>query len=226
MTAEPEKPAPAARHQLPGPVRRLGSSAGQALLRILPGPIRRKLQTEAGARFSRFVPVAIAAVLASQITLAILTGMNMTAGKAALCASIVGAAVSYILSRWAWERKGRPDLLKETLPFWIVAIAAWIVLGLATKLGVHWAAGMPKHGLKWHLVVNGTYFGANVLTFLARFVVFHYVLFADRGSSAGGAGAGTTTAPVSSAEGLAATVEDSGEDNPATTARPRSPSAG
>jgi putative flippase GtrA len=198
-----------------------------ATVRRLPAPVRRKLEGETGKRFLRFVLVAAAAVISSQIALILFLDVaHLTAGISGVLAGMVGAAVSYVLSRWAWERKGRPDLLRETLPFWIVAIAAWIVLGLATKLGVHWAAGMPKHGLKWHLVVNGTYFGANVLTFLARFVVFHYVLFADRGSSAGGAGAGTTTAPVSSAEGLAATVEDSGEDNPATTARPRSPSAG
>jgi putative flippase GtrA len=198
-----------------------------ATVRRLPAPVRRKLEGETGKRFLRFVLVAAAAVISSQIALILFLDVaHLTAGISGVLAGMVGAAVSYVLSRWAWERKGRPDLLKETLPFWIVAIAAWIVLGLATKLGVHWAAGMPKHGLKWHLVVNGTYFGANVLTFLARFVVFHYVLFADRGSSAGGAGAGTTTAPVSSAEGLAATLEDSGEDSPATTVRPRSPSAG
>jgi putative flippase GtrA len=180
MTAEPEKPAPAARHQLPGPVRRLGSSAGRALLRIMPGPIRRTLQTEAGARFSRFVPVAIAAVLASQITLAILTGMNMTAGKAALCASIVGAAVSYVLSRWAWERKGRPDLLRETVPFWLVSFAVWGFLSLVTHYAGAWAKQEHLHHLEKHLTVQGAYLAANCITFVARFLIFHYLLFSKR----------------------------------------------
>jgi putative flippase GtrA len=198
-----------------------------ATVRRLPAPVRRKLEGETGKRFLRFVLVAAAAVISSQIALILFLDVaHLTAGISGVLAGMVGAAVSYVLSRWAWERKGRPDLLKETLPFWIVAIAAWIVLGLATKLGVHLAAGMPRHSLKWHLVVNGTYFGANVLTFVARFVIFHYVLFADRGSSAGGAGAGTTTAPVSSAERRAATGEDADEDSPAAAAGPRSPSTG
>ena len=117
-------------------------------------------------------------------------------------------------------------MLKETLPFWIVSVAAWIVLGLATKLGVHWAASQPRGGLEWHLVVNGTYFAANVLTFFARFLIFHYVLFADRGSS-GGVGAGAEPTPHSAAEGFAETLEESpGDGNSAAATPRRSPAAG
>jgi hypothetical protein len=28
-----------------------------------------------------------------------------------------GAVVSYALTRWTWNRTGRPDMLRETLPF-------------------------------------------------------------------------------------------------------------
>jgi putative flippase GtrA len=168
-----------------------------ALWRLLPARLRDRLRGETGRRFARFVLVALAAVIASQVALiAFLDGAHMTAGISGGLAAVVGAAVSYVLSRWAWERKGRPHVLKETLPFWIVSVAAWIVLALATKLGVHLAGSLPRGGLDWHLVVNGTYLGANVLTFLARFVIFHYVLFADRGSSADGVGVGTTAPPA------------------------------
>jgi putative flippase GtrA len=181
-----------------------------ALLRWLPAPVRRKLEGETGRRFARFVLVALAAIVASQVALIIfLDGGHMTAGISGGLAAVVGAAVSYVLSRWAWERKGRPHVLKETLPFWIVSVAAWIVLGLATKLGVHWAGSLPRGSFKWHLVVNGTYLAANILTFFARFLIFHYVLFADRGSSAG---AGTDPTPASAAEGFAEILEESGED--------------
>jgi putative flippase GtrA len=173
-----------------------------ALLRLLPAPIRRKFEGETGRRFARFVIVALAAVIATQVALVVfLDGADMTAGISGGLAAMVGAAVSYVLSRWAWERKGRPHLLKETVPFWIVSVASWIVLGLATKLGVHLAGPNAQHNLKWHLVVNGTYLCGNVLTFVARFLIFHYVLFADRGSSdeAGEA----LPRPASTAEGFA-----------------------
>jgi len=190
-----------------------------ALLRSLPAPVRRKLRGETGRRFVRFVLVALAAVISSQLALVVfLDAAHIGAGTSGVLAAIVGAAVSYVLSRWAWERKGKPHVLKEVLPFWIVSVAAWIVLGLATKLGVHFAGSQPRGDLDWHLVVNGTYLAANVLTFLARFVIFHYVLFADRGSSAAGA-----HTPMSSAEGLAETLEEAGDDSPAAAAGPRSP---
>jgi putative flippase GtrA len=154
---------------------------GATVLRLLPGPIRKRLQTDAGLRFGRFVPVAIAALASSQLTLAILVGpVQMTAGKAALIASVTGALVSYLLSRWAWERKGRPDLLRETVPFWLISFAVWGVLSLTS----HYAGAFAKHEHMHHLekiaVVNGAYLMANCVTFVSRFLIFHYVLFADR----------------------------------------------
>ena len=180
MTAEPETPAPAPRHSLPDPVRRAASAVGVAIVRSLPQSVQVRLRTEAGKRFMRFVPVAVAALLSSQITLAVLIWFDMTAGKAALCASIVGALVSYLLSRWAWERKGRPDLLRETVPFWIVSLAVWGVLSLTSHYAGAFAKQEHLHHLARVAVVNGAYLAANCITFVTRFLIFHYFLFADR----------------------------------------------
>lgn len=131
----------------------------------------------------RFVPVSLAAVAASQTTLAVLVGITrVSAGTSAVLASIAGAAVSYILSRWAWERKGRPHVLKETLPFWAVAISAWIVLGVVSHYASVWATSNGLSHWERVLVVNAAYLMANCVTFVTRFAIFHYVLFADRGS--------------------------------------------
>jgi putative flippase GtrA len=155
----------------------------QSAWRLVPAPIERKLRTEAGYRFLRFVPVSLAAVITSQLVLAILTGpllpdQGFTDG---VLASIVAAGVSYLLSRWAWERKGKPDLLRETLPFWAVSIACWIILGLTTHYANSWAKSMHIQHLERHLVVNGAYLVMNCITFVCRFLIFHYALFANRG---------------------------------------------
>ncbi len=150
--------------------------------RMLPEPLRTKLRGNTGKRFVRFVPVSIAAVVASQITLAVLVGITqLSAGASAVIASMAGAGVSYVLSRWAWERKGRPHMLKETLPFWLVSIGAWIVLGLASHYASVWAVSMDFGHWQRVAVVNGAYFLANCVTFVSRFLIFHYVLFANRG---------------------------------------------
>jgi putative flippase GtrA len=153
----------------------------RASLRMLPAPIARRLETEAGRRFARFIVAALAAVITSQVVLGLLTGpINLTAGLSGVIAAMAAALVSYLLSRWAWERKGKPDLLRETLPFWVISLAVWGILGLTSHYASVWAHSMGYTHLMKHLVVQGAYFLMNCVTFVARFVIFHYVLFAGR----------------------------------------------
>jgi hypothetical protein len=124
----------------------------------------------------------------------------MTAGPAALISTFSGAAVSYVLSRWAWERKGKPDVLRETVPFWVISAMVWAILYLATKLGYHMASWLGLHGFKHVLLVDLVYLAANLVTFVLRFVIFHYVLFAERTTAARAAATGPDTIPPGSRE--------------------------
>jgi putative flippase GtrA len=168
----------------------------------------RKARSNVGIRFTRFTLVAVASVAASQVALTLLLGPgHQTAGFSGGLAAVIGAGVSYVLSRWAWERKGRPNLLRETLPFWAVSVAVWVLLALAAKLGVHLAASMDLHGAERIAVADGTYFAANCVTFLLRFLLFHYVLFADSRSQRepakrGEPAAQRESAPLLSAEAV------------------------
>ncbi len=185
----------------------------------LPGSLRRRLRGKTGKRFVRFVPVSLAALASSQITLAILVGVTrLSAGASAVVASIVGAMVSYILSRWAWERKGRPHVLKETLQFWAVSVGAWIVLGLASHYASVWAISAGLGHWQRVAVVNSAYFLANCVTFVSRFAIFHYVLFADRGSqsarSAGAAGVLASDAESLTLAGSSAPAQGGGSTRP------------
>jgi putative flippase GtrA len=187
----------------------------KAAWHLLPSPVRRKLRSEPGKRFMRFVPVSLAALAASQITLAVLVGVaSVSAGTAAFVASIVGAAVSYVLSRWAWERKGRPDLLRETLPFWMVSVAAWIFLSFVSHEASLWSHHMGHSHWEHVAVVNGAYFLANCVTFVLRFAIFHYVLFANRGNKA-------QAAQVLSASQQLAEADELPEPAPPAAAQPR-----
>ena len=148
---------------------------------VVPAPIEQKLRTEAGKRFIRFALVAVAAVITSQVMLGLLTGpVNLSAGFSGGIASMVAALVSYLLSRWAWERKGKPDWLRETLPFWVVSVAVWVILGETSHFASVWAHSMGYQHLMKHVVVQGAYFLMNCVTFVARFLLFHYVLFTDK----------------------------------------------
>lgn len=164
-------------------------------------PVWAKLRTKVGVRFTRFAGVAIASLATSEILLSICNGVfHMTATPAALISTFSGAAVSYVLSRWAWERKGRPDVLRETVPFWVISAVVWVILWLATKLGYHIATWMGLHGFKHVLVVDFVYLLANIVTFLVRFVIFHYVLFTDRTTAARAAATGPDSVPPGTRE--------------------------
>ena len=154
------------------------------LIDKLPPAVSSRLRTRLGKQFSRFAIVAVVSLAASEAALFAFTMLlQWTYGVSGVLAAVVGAVVSYVMSRWAWNRKGRPDVLRETVPFWLVSAGAWLVLGLATKLGHNIAQAMGVHGFQHFIIVGGVYFLANCLTFLGRFLIFHYVLFADRGKA-------------------------------------------
>lgn len=146
--------------------------------------VQRRARSKIGVRFGRFAISAVAALGANEVTVAVCLAVNMNAGTAAALGWLAGAIVSYVLARWAFGRKGKPHLLRETLPFWIVSAMVFVVLFLATKLGSHAAGWLNLRGTERVGFVVGVNFLANCITFLARFIFFHYVLFVDRGSAA------------------------------------------
>jgi len=163
------------------------------LIDRLPAVVANRLRTRFGTQFVKFALVAAVSLGASEIALGLFIGpLHMTGGISGFLAAVVGAIVSYFLSRRAWGRKGRPNVVRETIPFWLVSVASWLVLGLATKLGLAIAHSLDLHHLARHVVVGGVYFLFNCVTFLVRFLIFHYFLFAEPN------GKGATGQPVSS----------------------------
>lgn len=140
-----------------------------------------RLKSATGKRFKRFVLAAVVAVAASQITLTLCLGViGLPAGVSGFTAWFAGAAASYVMSRWTWERKGRPDLIKETLPFWLIAVCVALVLTTATKLANDFAVSAGFSHAQRILFVDTIYFLVNCVTFATRFLVFHYILFKEK----------------------------------------------
>ena len=149
--------------------------------------ITRKVRTTLGIRFGRFAVAAISAFATSEIVYVICAGpLALSSTEATLIGWFSGVVVSYILSRWAWERKGRPNLLRETVPFCVVSAIVIVVLELADKyLGYHPATWWHLHGSERALYLAAVYGAANLSTFALRFLFFHYVLFAGSASRPG-----------------------------------------
>ena len=142
--------------------------------------LTRKVRSTLGIRFGRFAVAAMAAFATSEIVYVICAGpLGLSSTEATLIGWFSGVVVSYVLSRWAWERKGRPNLLRETVPFCVVSAIVIVVLELADKyLGYHPAAWWHLTGAERALYLAAVYGVANLFTFALRFLFFHYVLFA------------------------------------------------
>ena len=143
--------------------------------------MKRRLRGALGSRLARFGGAAVAALTVTEVALTIGNGVfHLTATPAALVSWFAGAVVSYALSRWAWNRTGRPDVLRETVPFWAISTAVLVLLTLANKLGYHSAGWLHLTGARHVLWVDLVWLVANFGTFLLRFAIFHRVLFTDR----------------------------------------------
>ena len=156
------------------------------LMDKMPAAIANRLRTRFGKQFSRFALVAVMSLAASELALSISYLAGATSGLSGLIGWLTGAAVSYVLSRWAWRRKGKPNLLKETLPFWAISIGTAAVLSTTTHFAGHFAKTHHLAQIDALLVVESAFLVANFVTFMTRFLIFHYVLFADRGGKAAG----------------------------------------
>jgi putative flippase GtrA len=164
------------------------------------GTLTGKARGKLGVRFGRFAVAAITAFATTEVVLTICAGpLELTATWASLISWFSGALVSYVLSRWAWKRKGRPNVLRETVPFWIVSAMVVAILTVATKFGYHSSSWLHLSGAERLLYVDAVYGVANVGTFLLRFLFFHYVLFA--GSAGKGAPAAAEEAVASADPG-------------------------
>jgi putative flippase GtrA len=161
--------------------RRLAHAAWEKLPELL----RRPFRSEGGRRLLRFAPAALLALGATQITYFFCASvLNATGRVSGAVGWFAGVVVSYGVSRWAWERRGRPNLLKETLPFVAISLIVGAVLTEASHFAYREASVLVLHGIERALFLQGAFLAANCITFLARFVIFHFVLFADRNSGA------------------------------------------
>ena len=94
-------------------------------------------------------------------------------------ANAMATVPSYTLNRrWAWGKSGRSHLMKEVVPFWVLAF-----IGLAFST---WFAVIAEHLAKSHhlshaantVAVEGGSLLAYALLWVGKFVFFNRILFA------------------------------------------------
>lgn len=140
-------------------------------------------RTPTGRKAVRYTTVSAISIVISQVTLFIAFNV-VRVGTAVECQTIATAVAtgpSYALNRyWAWGRRGRSHLLKEVLPFWLVAFASFAVALYAVSLG----ASLGRHLQLSHsgigLLVQAASLGSYGLMWIGKFLIFNRLLFIDR----------------------------------------------
>lgn len=77
-------------------------------------------------------------------------GLRWSAASAAVFSFTVGALASYHLNRmWVWERAGRSSLLREVIPFWVLAGVGLALSTAMVVLAEHVCAQITSnHGIR------------------------------------------------------------------------------
>lgn len=140
------------------------------------GADRETARTVRGASWAklwRYTTGSVVAAGCSEAAYVVLYGLlHLTPGWSSVGAWLAGALPNFWLNRnWAWQRRGRPSLLREVLPYALVVALTLLLATLATRAA---DAGLRTsdvgEGLRVVLVA-GTFLAVYVAMFVLRFVL-------------------------------------------------------
>jgi putative flippase GtrA len=109
-------------------------------------------------------------------------GLHLSGARLAAAAAWgTGAIVNYFLNRnWAWRRRGRAHPGKELLPYWITAVAGLLLSVWATHEAGVLAPRLSADHTVATALVGAAYLATYGVLFVAKFLLFHYVIFTER----------------------------------------------
>jgi len=133
-------------------------------------------------RLGRYGLLSVGNTVLGEALLALFVGvMRWPAAVANLVAACIVLGPVYVVARWwVWRLRGRTSVIKETLPFWVVSIAA-VLLSTASAGGAEaWAHGLHlSHSAYTAMVLVSVLCSYGVL-WLVRFFVLDLLVFRGR----------------------------------------------
>ncbi|MQA96901.1 MAG: hypothetical protein GEV11_20480 [Streptosporangiales bacterium] len=146
--------------------------------------IRRLTRSRLAGIVSRYTAGSVIAAVVSEATLLLLLGLHVTGPTGATVAAwVAGAITNYGLNRWAWGKRGRPRLWREFVPYWITALVSLGVSIWSTDLAHSAAPALFADRTLQVAFVGFVFLVTYAVLFVGKFLLFHYVLFADRDTS-------------------------------------------
>lgn len=124
-------------------------------------------------KIRRYTGSSVVAAACSEATLLLLYGLlDLSPGWSSSLAWVAGALPNYWLNRsWAWQLRGRPDLLREVLPYAAI-VAATLLLAIASTRAVDDALRTAGTAPETRVILVAiTFLGVYVAVFLLRFLL-------------------------------------------------------
>lgn len=133
-------------------------------------------------RFSRYAVGSAVAFAASNLAFLLCYGTGWTSPEvASVAAFAVGIPVNYVLNRrWAWQRRGRPAVRAELLPYAAVVSLSIIATAVATSAADRLLSSADSGRALTVVLVQATFIGINGGLFLAKYVLLDRMVFRDR----------------------------------------------
>ena len=137
--------------------------------------------------FLRYGAGSLVAMVSSELVL--VAAYNLGAGpqSAAILAWAAGAVPNYVLNRrWAWKADSRDtaraDRVRELLLYWLITLGTAALAVLATTVTDAWIKNTVTSRGEQSVLLAAAYLVAYGIVFVAKFVLFDRVVFADRRS--------------------------------------------
>lgn len=133
-------------------------------------------------RFSRYAVGSVVAFGASNLAFLLLYGLGWTSPQvASVLAFAAGIPVNYVLNRrWAWQRRGRPALRAELLPYGGVVALSVVASATGTWATDRWLGTVDLPRAVEVLLVDATFVAINGGLFLAKYFLLDRLVFRDR----------------------------------------------
>lgn len=140
--------------------------------------VRARVTAPGARKFIKYSGVSVIAIVVTVSVQALCIGLfHVAAGWSAVIASSMAAVPSYYLNRnWVWGKSGRSHLMKEVVPFWVMAA---IGLGFSTLAAtLAGAAAKDASHLMRTVVIPAASFTSYAILWMLKYVIFNKILFA------------------------------------------------
>jgi putative flippase GtrA len=100
---------------------------------------------------------------------------------ASLLAFVAGSVPNYLMNRyWAWQRRGRPDRMREILPYAMIIVVTALTAILVTTAADRWVRDHVTAHPVQVILVSAAFLATYGTMFILKFVLFDRFIFVDR----------------------------------------------